>query len=157
VREGQILGGKLHGQGRYAAPGGSQVFEGQFVRNLLCGPGKEYLDGQVVYEGEFQNDARHGKGKLTLACGGFVVGDFRHGQPHGRVHEVRIEPQGSRVQYKGEVLRGKWAGVGVLTDVCGVYSGRFVDGKRHGCGCQVAPSGRKLLGEWQYGAFLDAI
>lgn len=154
VREGQILHGRIHGSGKYTAPGGTQVFQGKFVQNLLCGPGKEYDGDRLVYEGDFQNDSRHGKGKLMLADGGFVMGDFRHGLPHGRVHEVRIDAQGRRVQYKGEVLRGQWTGLGVLTDVCGEFSGGFLDGRRHGGGCQVSPSGNKLHGTWRYGVFL---
>ncbi|EJK64622.1 hypothetical protein THAOC_14626, partial [Thalassiosira oceanica] len=97
---GQIVGGKMNGNGKITFADGWE-FEGTFVDNSLRegkktfhdvtmegvfgnnglpGPGKVTFDDGEVHEGAFEKGGLHGPGKITFTDGCEIEGDFAHGE-----------------------------------------------------------------------------
>ena len=67
-----------------------------------------------------------------------------------------VDEQGRSFVYKGAVRHGRNTGFAVLEDYKGSYRGYFVDGYRHGHGCQVYKDGTRQEGMWRQGVFVLA-
>lgn len=74
-----------------------ETLTGEWVDDMLTGPGKSVRDDGTVYEGDFLDGVRHGFG--TLTPGGDSAGRYEGAWVAGRRHgRGRIElPDGSTV------------------------------------------------------------
>ena len=99
IYEGEMINGKMHGQGKKYKKDGSFLYEGSWVRDKYQGKGREvknndiregdwfngklhgkgkYSNPYVTYEGDWYDGKLHGKGKYTWQTGS-EEGDFVHG------------------------------------------------------------------------------
>ena len=109
VYKGQMIDGKISGEGSFNNPHTGELREGVFKDGVLHGRGKFVTCKREVYEGEFFEGELHGMGRFKDKNGDIYEGEFRHGHKSGR---------GKMVYANGDV-----------------YEGYFHDDLRHGHGC----------------------
>eukprot|EP00735_Rhodelphis_limneticus_P001251 TRINITY_DN11834_c0_g1::TRINITY_DN11834_c0_g1_i1::g.16518::m.16518 TRINITY_DN11834_c0_g1::TRINITY_DN11834_c0_g1_i1::g.16518 ORF type:complete len:324 (+),score=18.06,sp/Q5PPV3/MORN3_XENLA/38.01/6e-33,MORN/PF02493.15/0.00026,MORN/PF02493.15/3.7e-05,MORN/PF02493.15/4.1e-06,MORN/PF02493.15/0.00043,MORN/PF02493.15/6e-08,MORN/PF02493.15/0.0053,MORN/PF02493.15/29,NVEALA/PF14055.1/0.16 TRINITY_DN11834_c0_g1_i1:82-972(+) len=112
------------------------------------------------YNGEWKNNFRHGHGTLWRTVDGekkrIYEGGWKHGFRDGR--GIVTYPDGSR--YEGEFKAGVRNGLGKMEYAApttanklyrngDVYSGEWLDDKRHGFGVLMCPNGDRYEGFWQ--------
>lgn len=119
------------------------TYEGDFFKGYAHGVGiKTDPTTGERYEGEFRKSQMHGKGVITGPNGERYVGDLIHNTMHGQC--VFDDEHGC---YKGQYVRGKRHGYGVMTYKDGsAYDGDWVENERNGTGCQSFTSGDKYRG-----------
>lgn len=109
--------GRKHGKGKRTwdgAGGFRNVYEGDWVEDVIQGEGAYTVNGEVLYEGEFERNMFHGKGKLRI----------------------------KNATYEGQMFDNRMHGQGKLTyDSGAVYTGEFVNGKKMGECVYVYPDG----------------
>lgn len=155
-RGGKLLGryqggmafGRLHGEGvlNYAAEGGYNRYEGDFVNGELL--------GRLVYEGAngdrfegmVENDGRKGAGVFMSAGGDWYEGEIEDGLYHGK--GVLVLKDGGRLD--GRFVAGKADGKGVFTALDGsTYEAVFVQGKIDGKVIVTRPDGSREEQIWK--------
>eukprot|EP00937_MAST-01D_sp_MAST-1D-sp2_P003252 g3252.t1 len=126
VYEGELLGARMHGRGRYVWPDGT-TYEGSFAHGAITGEGAyAWADGST-YVGGVQDGLRHGEGVFT--CGGECPS-----------------------RYEGQWENGQRSGQGTLFyDEKGTswYKGQFLENMRHGQGNIRYASGNTYEGGWE--------
>jgi hypothetical protein len=107
------------------------VYEGEFLNNMMHGKGVfRYANGNI-YEGDFYEDKRHGTGVFRYANGDLYEGNFYDGNFRGR----GVFKFANGNVYEGEYRDGKWDGKGIFKFASGnVYEGEFQNDERHGRG-----------------------
>ena len=80
--EGQLRGGKQHGNGTMTWANGDR-YEGQWQNGRRHGIGKLQLADGGRYEGQWANDKRSGQGTFTWPDGGRYEGQWQNGKRHG--------------------------------------------------------------------------
>ncbi|MEZ5783643.1 MAG: hypothetical protein R3D70_18930 [Rhizobiaceae bacterium] len=103
--EGELRGGRIHGNGRLEARSG-EILEGTFVNGRLEGKGVRIGADGSRYEGNFLNGVASGQGKLAFRTGEIYVGPFAGGLRHG--HGRTILAGGT--SYESEWSRGRELG-----------------------------------------------
>jgi uncharacterized caspase-like protein len=104
---GEVVNGRLHGQGTWTHPDGRK------------------------YVGEHKDGTLHGQGTYTWASGNKYIGEFKDGKQHGQ--GTITWSNGDK--YAGEFKDGKRHGQGTITWSNGdKYAGEFKDGNRTGQG-----------------------
>ena len=87
VTEGYIgdrnFNGKAHGNGRYTFDNGD-VYEGDWVDDIMVGKGKFISADGNVYEGDWVDDKMTGKGNFKFASGDSYEGDWLCGMRTGK-------------------------------------------------------------------------
>ena len=127
VYEGQVLNGKMHGQGTYHFSNGD------------------------VYVGNFYMNGRQGKGIYTHSNGAKYVGDFKDGRPHGQ--GTYYYDNGDR--YVGMFVEEEMHGHGTYEyDNGDRYTGQYKKGQPHGLGTYVTATGKQLVGTWENGQLM---
>ncbi|MCL2061972.1 MAG: TIR domain-containing protein [Firmicutes bacterium] len=97
--EGEFLGKKKHGQGKFYFTNGDR-YEGEFKDDRTNGQGKYFWVDGNRYEGEFKNDIKHGQGIYYFSNGS---------RYEGGIAEDKINGFGIYYNAKGEVMnKGMW-------------------------------------------------
>ncbi|KAL9178270.1 hypothetical protein ACHAXT_001698 [Thalassiosira profunda] len=146
---GQLKGGKPHGQGRLDW-GDGDVYEGEFKEGVGCGRGAfKWADGRF-YDGEWREGEQHGKGTYRWGDGRIYEGEFAGGAVHG--WGAMTWPSGR--MYEGQWAEGNMHGNGKMVHPTGeIFEGEFKDGYLHGKGKVKYPSGVICEGIWMKGKF----
>lgn len=155
--EGDVVSGKLHGQGTLSHAVTGEVYQGAFCEGKRHGRGVQKCGdasrtdsaagrrGCVTYEGEWWQGQRHGHGCLTLENGDVYEGSFEHDRISG---SGKYRHADGRV-YVGEFNDGVKHGRGTLTQLSGdAYTGAFVRGRMTGEGTARYATGRTFAGVW---------
>ena len=122
IFEGQWKAGVAHGYGVLLKSDLGRV-EGQFVEGMLHGHCCEYFPDESYFYGNYERGLKQGFGEY----------DSGH----------------SGLKYRGQFLRGKADGAGVLTYPSGErFQGQFKDNKREGFGILTKPDGILVKGCW---------
>ena len=172
--EGQLLNGKMHGQGTYTWGSGTRHvgkfrngkftgrgtrtwasgnrYEGDWHDNKMHGQGTyTWADGRR-YKGEFRNDKRTGRGTYTWSNGNRYVGDFRDGKLTGRGTFAWGPGKWKGHRYEGEFVDGDRHGQGTyIWPDGGRYVGQLHNSKFHGRGSRTWPNGNRYEGDWHDG------
>ena len=166
---GEIVDGRLQGQGRIDYPNGSLYrggfkdgqwhaqgswqgangdrYEGEFRQGLFEGQGRFSYATGGVYEGQFRGGSLNGEGRYTEA-GLSYEGNFRDGLYHG---QGKLQHDGTT--YQGAFANGQPNGEGSRSDADGEYSGTFVDGQLNGEGAYRGNGGDHYIGRFENDLF----
>ena len=146
--EGEWLGGKRWGRGKYSTKDGD-VYEGNFKNGEMDGYIRYKGANGDVYEGQYQDGLRSGHGRFTWASGDYYQGEWKAGKEHGRGRYLGVQGDFGEGEYKEGVNHG----LGRCRYKNGnVYEGEFVEGKRQGRGRMVYKSLEvEYDGEWKEG------
>ena len=166
---GEIVDGRLQGQGRIDYPNGSLYrggfkdgqwhaqgswqgangdrYEGEFRQGLFEGQGRFSYATGGVYEGQFRGGSLNGEGRYTEA-GLSYEGNFRNGLYHG---QGKLQHDGTT--YQGAFADGQPNGEGSRSDADGEYSGTFVDGQLNGEGAYRGNGGDHYIGRFENDLF----
>jgi len=143
--EGELLGGRPHGQGTVIYRSG-YMFEGHFEHGLesgwcvLCDP----MD-VTVFEGEMTEGQITGYGTFKFESGAMYAGQWRDGLFHGL--GGYFQPDGSK--FEGNWDMGQLSGNGVAVYADGsMYTGSWYFGKKVGKGQLLRPNGYSYTGSW---------
>lgn len=167
---GEIVNGRLQGEGRIDYPNGSRYvgafkdgqwhgtgnwqgangdrYEGEFKQGLFDGPGRFSYATGGVYEGQFKQGALNGKGRYTEP-GLSYEGDFKHDLYDGA---GKLE-SADGTRYEGMFASGQPHGEGKRFDESGKLSGTFVEGRLSGQGVYRGGSGEHYIGGFQNDLF----
>lgn len=85
ILDGHLRGGKKNGQCVYYDEKTRSRYIGNFVNDLLEGPGRRVGDNAEVFEGEFKGGLENGKGVLVTVDGRKIAGNFQNGKVNGEV------------------------------------------------------------------------
>ena len=139
----------IQGDAEQVLPDGS-VYEGELLQGRLHGEGRLESPRGTVYEGEFRRGLMHGEGRITFPDGRVFTGRFEEGEPAG-VMEYRDE---DGYQYRGEVLDWQFHGEGELIDPEGnKYKGYFYQGQPEGEGRYEGADGERYEGNFEQGQY----
>lgn len=162
---GEIVDGRLQGQGRIDYPNGS-LYRGGFKDGQWHGQGSWQGANGDRYEGEFRQGLFEGQGRFSYATGGVYEGQFRGGSLNGegRYTEAGLSYEGNfrdglyhgqgKLQHDGTTYQGAFAngqpnGEGSRSDADGAYSGTFVDGQVNGEGAYRGNGGDHYIGRFE--------
>ena len=166
---GEIVDGRLQGQGRIDYPNGS-LYRGGFKDGQWHGQGSWQGANGDRYEGEFRQGLFEGQGRFSYATGGVYEGQFRGGSLNGegRYTEAGLSYEGNfrdglyhgqgKLQHDGTTYQGAFAngqpnGEGSRSDADGEYSGTFVDGQLNGEGAYRGNGGDHYIGRFENDLF----
>ena len=166
---GEIVDGRLQGQGRIDYPNGSH-YRGGFKDGQWHGQGSWQGANGDRYEGEFRQGLFEGQGRFSYATGGVYEGQFRGGSLNGegRYTEAGLSYEGNfrdglyhgqgKLQHDGTTYQGAFAnghpnGEGSRSDADGEYSGTFVDGQLNGEGAYRGNGGDHYIGRFENDLF----
>ena len=138
--------GQWHGQGSWQGANGDR-YEGEFRQGLFEGQGRFSYATGGVYEGQFRGGSLNGEGRYTEA-GLSYEGNFRDGLYHGQG-----ELQHDGTTYQGAFANGQPNGEGSRSDADGEYSGTFVDGQLNGEGAYRGNGGDHYIGRFENDLF----
>lgn len=166
---GEVIDGRLQGQGRIDYPNGSHYrggfkdgqwygrgiwqgangdrYEGEFRQGLFEGKGRFSYATGGVYEGQWRAGSLNGKGRYTEP-GLHYEGDFKDGLYHG---QGTLQHDGTT--YQGEFTNGQPSGEGSRRDADGEYSGTFIDGQLNGQGSYQGGDGDHYIGRFENDLF----
>ena len=161
-RGGKLLGrfqggmafGRLHGSGvmHYAAEGGYNRFEGDFVNGEMLGHLVYEGANKDRFEGMVEDDGNKGVGVFVDAGGEWYEGEIKDGLYHGK--GVLVLKEGG--QLTGHFAAGKAHGEGVFTAADGVvYETNFVEGKIDGKVIVTHPDGTREEQLWKMDKRID--
>lgn len=125
--------GKFFGEGKRLFRDGS-FYEGQWENDKKCGRGRQVLPTGVVYDGDWKENVFDGRGSYIDESGNKYEGEWKGGKREGEGVQIYTD----KTEYHGEWRENLYHGTGVLIDGEreDMYTGSFVDGKRHGKGKQ---------------------
>lgn len=166
---GEIVDGRLQGQGRIDYPNGS-LYRGGLKDGQWHGQGSWQGANGDRYEGEFRQGLFEGQGRFSYATGGVYEGQFRGGSLNGegRYTEAGLSYEGNfrndlyhgqgKLQHDGTTYQGAFAngqpnGEGSRSDTDGEYSGTFVDGQLNGEGAYRGNGGDHYIGRFENDLF----
>ena len=166
---GEIVDGRLQGQGRIDYPNGS-LYRGGFKDGQWHAQGSWQGANGDRYEGEFRQGLFEGQGRFSYATGGVYEGQFRGGSLNGegRYTEAGLSYEGNfrdglyhgqgKLQHDGTTYQGAFAdgqpnGEGSRSDADGEYSGTFVDGQLNGEGAYRGNGGDHYIGRFENDLF----
>lgn len=138
--------GQWHGQGSWQGANGDR-YEGEFRQGLFEGQGRFSYATGGVYEGQFRGGSLNGEGRYTEA-GLSYEGNFRNGLYHG---QGKLQHDGTT--YQGAFANGQPNGEGSRSDADGEYSGTFVDGQLNGEGAYRGNGGDHYIGRFENDLF----
>lgn len=138
--------GQWHGQGSWQGANGDR-YEGEFRQGLFVGQGRFSYATGGVYEGQFRGGSLNGEGRYTEA-GLSYEGNFRDGLYHG---QGKLQHDGTT--YQGAFANGQPNGEGSRSDADGAYSGTFVDGQLNGEGAYRGNGGDHYIGRFENDLF----
>jgi hypothetical protein len=122
-------------------------YEGQWLGKKRHGRGR-WRSSAVQYEGEFVNDKQHGQGKQSWKDGRNYEGQFKEGKFGGR-GRMEWHTQAGMLIYEGDYVKDAKHGKGKLTWPDGrCYDGEWVEGKREGVATYTNASGERRVGTW---------
>ncbi|WP_372997010.1 toxin-antitoxin system YwqK family antitoxin [Lutispora sp.] len=138
---GNLVNGKLNGEGKTYYENGKIRSEGFFIDGKLNGEGKTYWDnGRVWREGSFKNDLLEGEGRIYAKDGTLIK--------HGKFKENKLE-----IDYLNGSRKIQYHKNGTIK-----YIGGIKDGKYHGTGTLYNEKREiEFYGEWINGNMLEAI
>ena len=171
--EGEYSNGQRNGKGKeYEHIYEKIEFEGEYKNGKRHGKGKEYFNShdnqELEFEGEYKKGKRHGKGKEYEFGTLIFQGDYLYGFKYkGKSYAKK------KLDFEGEYLNDKkWNGIGYnaagkiiykLINGFGtvkeyglygklIYSGGYLDGKKHGEGIEFNSKGEVIYeGEYSNG------
>ena len=134
---GQTKDNDFHGFGSLYSQTGHLLYIGQWKQGIVCGEGKDYINGILHYEGIFVNGKYQGSGTLYRENGNILYeGGFIGGQRRG---SCKIYDKNGSLEFEGDIEEGvgehmitglgKYYSRGILR-----YEGSFEKGKYHGIG-----------------------
>ncbi|MFC5474889.1 C13 family peptidase [Paraherbaspirillum soli] len=169
---GQLLDGKLHGQGKIVWPNGAW-YEGGFDKGLFSGKGKYQASTGATYEGDFKDGVMTGQGRTVDQHGAVYVGHFANNEFDGKGRYELPDKQ----SYEGDFVKGDFTGNGVYQDKDGsrlagafvkwhvqgvatftgtkgdILEGSFVDNELVGKGRFIGKNGSRYEGEFKNSKF----
>ena len=149
--EGQLLNGKMHGQGTYTWASGTRHV-GEFHNGKFTGRGTRAWANGNRYEGDWHDNTKHGQGTFTWKNGDRYVGDFRNDKRTGRGTFVWGPGKWKGHRYEGGFVDDKLHGQGTYTWPDGSrYEGDWRNDKRTGRGTRTWPNGNRYEGDWHDG------
>ena len=168
VYHGSFRDGYFNGKGKLYMHG-ALVYEGDFQHDKPHGMGRQTPIKGCMCVGDFQNGVLHGMVSVCFVCLFFwvlglvsawtkqrVAWECSDSFQNTQAEITNVDEQGRRFMYKGAVRHGQNTGFAVLEDYKGSYRGYFLDGYRHGHGCQVYNDGTRQEGIWRRGVFVLA-
>ena len=125
-----ILNNNINGKGKEYNYGGIILFEGEYLNGKRNGYGKEYTnEGKLLFEGEYKNDLKwNGKG---YDSSNNIVYELKEGK--GLIKENL--PNFFIMVFSGEYLNGKRHGKGKEYNIYNrelEFEGEYLNGKRNG-------------------------
>lgn len=146
--KGQIIDGRLQGEGRIDWPGGAH-YEGEFDQGQMHGQGV-YTDAQGnQFEGEFRRGVFSGSGRIETADGSHYEGQTRDWRMHGE-GSYRID----EIEYRGQFVQDEFAGQGEHFESGELlYRGEFEYWYYQGEGELMLAGGDRYQGEFDYGLY----
>lgn len=171
IYEGELLNGRLHGEGSLRWPGGSSYIGG-FKNGLMQGEGTYTFADGSVYVGGFVAGAQQGSGQLTDAYGNIYQGTYEQNEfiegtmtdaqgtvYEGRFLQYRLNGEGKLSFAEGSDWQGQFVD-GVLTGTARfrgsngeTYIGDVLNGQYHGTGELTRPDGTRYVGEFEAGYY----
>lgn len=166
LKDGRLASGVLYFDADASATrlGAFERYEGPFMNGMPIPQGTYFYRSGTTWQGQYAplkwnaGSARpNGAGVMTMQDGtvyrGNVVSNALHPDMSGEA-EVRwpAEDVYGRVSYQGFIDNFLPHGRGTMTWQDRHYTGDFSWGKPHGSGTMTFTSGRKLSGNWRYGA-----
>ncbi len=149
IYEGDMLGGKFHGKGKYISHEGWN-YVGGWENHQRSGKGTIRWDNGDVYEGDWEADKRSGKGTYRWANGNLYEGEFVNGKRTGQGVFSWGPGKWEKDRYEGEFQDGMRQGQGAYYYGDGtVYRGQWEQGKKHGQGVYTYSSGNCYDGQWK--------
>ncbi|CAD7960971.1 unnamed protein product [Amoebophrya sp. A25] len=146
VYRGQWYASYKHGKGVFVNPAEKTEYDGDWCEGFRHGRGK-MTSPDFTYHGEFEHDNINGSGSMVYTSTGISYdGEFQDNVRHGR-GILNSENENYNGEWRDDKKNGQ--GVQKIKGV-GVYTGGFVDDKRHGKGEVVYEEGRfkSYSGEW---------
>lgn len=145
---GEILDGRLEGEGTIQWPGGAR-YEGEFGDGVMHGQGVYVDNFGTRYEGEFRDGHLSGRARIDYEDGGYYEGGTRAWLMHGEgVYTVGNQA------YRGTFVEERFSGEGeLLQDGELVYRGEFSDWLYHGRGELVLANGDRYRGRFRFGQY----
>ena len=143
--EGELEGGKAHGQGMATYDNGDS-YEGGWVAGKHHGQGSMQFHDGSNYAGEWENGQFHGSGTLQAKKGHAYTGEWKNGKKEG---------QGSMTYANGDKYLGQWQGNqrqgnGTMYYANGdIYKGQWVAGLKEGKGKLSWGNSSYFQGSWQ--------
>lgn len=105
------------------------IYIGDFKNGSKHGKGLFFFKGKIQYDGYFQNDKYHGEGKLFF---------------------------GGKIVYQGDFVNDLFHGYGKhYINKRLLYEGEFENNQYHGYGSLTRDNGKKLVGDFSLGKFMD--
>lgn len=148
--EGELEGGKAHGQGTWIGPDGER-YEGEWKDGLWDGQGITLFSNGDRFEGSHQKGVFDGLGTYIWSDGDRYLGGFKVNQMHG--YGVYIYSAGGL--YEGEWTEGTKNGQGKRTWADGSqFEGNFVAGNPHGDGKCRNTAGEPGVCRYAHGEFI---
>ena len=173
--EGEYLDDERYGEGKEYDNKGKLTFEGEYIYNYKI-RGKEYNNGKLEYEGEYLFDRKfngkgydnkgkiiyelkNGNGKVKEYYKNQLVfeGEYLNGKINCGVRynintkrkELEIDINTKRKELEIE----KKTNLGKEYDINGklIFTGKYLNGKRHGFGTEYHSNGIKYEGKYYYG------
>eukprot|EP00597_Dinobryon_sp_UTEXLB2267_P012910 CAMPEP_0170112662 /NCGR_PEP_ID=MMETSP0020_2-20130122/9312_1 /TAXON_ID=98059 /ORGANISM="Dinobryon sp., Strain UTEXLB2267" /LENGTH=831 /DNA_ID=CAMNT_0010338641 /DNA_START=18 /DNA_END=2513 /DNA_ORIENTATION=- len=156
---GDIKAGKRDGVGKFMGSS-KQIYEGEWRMGKRNGQGKIFynLEKTVTYSGDWVDDLREGYGVMKYSSGASYEGEWRADKKCGLgIMQWRAtdelysgqwendEPHGT-----GEHIWGEGTMKGTMKkQLCNMYRGSFVAGKREGFGTFFYMNGSQYTGYWK--------
>lgn len=142
--EGEKIGNKKHGNGKYIYPDGS-VYKGEWKNDYMDGFGTLYYPNQCLnYYGNWKEGHFHGKGSIYNNFPGQLK-DF-DGKDFNKIGN-------GWSKYEGVFVMNSKQGAGELFLMNGAsFIGNFQGDMPHGMGIYRTEKGHELRGEWLFGA-----
>jgi hypothetical protein len=150
---GEFKDGKYNGQGTLNFHNGKNYI-GEFKDGIYNGKGTFNGVHGEKYVGEFKNGRFDGQGTSLEQFGDIYVGEFKNGIYDGQ--GTLTKSNGEIKTYVGEFKNDEYEGKGRLTYKNGtIYEGEFKDGKFNGQGILISSVGKKTVGEWKDGNYIN--
>ena len=132
--KGTFVNGYLENYGILYYPNKAIAYEGEFKKSKFHGLGEIFRgDGILVYSGTFKNGKYDGYGNCYMANNGYYYGYWKNGLRHtGNSELITVEEEEEEGEEEDDGDKFK---TGEFRDEHGwVYSGEWVNDKRHGKG-----------------------
>ncbi len=155
IYEGDMVDGKITGEGKQYNYYGELVYEGSFEDSQYSGQGKLYNSGVMIYEGAFSKNMYEGQGSLYNQQGQLIYsGNFSLGQRSGK--GIEYNPNTGLKAYYGDFANDLKEGTGLAYDTDGktvIYEGSFSAGEYSGSGSLYENTVLKYQGDFAKNLF----
>jgi len=161
---GEVKEGLRHGKGTFISPNQVTTYEGEWVEGKREGMGTIYYDEEkaVYYKGQWLANQRSGRGLVVYPSGNTYEGEWKANKKNGKGEMFWA---GTNEKYTGNWKDDRQDGFGehvwlsgneaqldkgdTTKQRCNLYSGQWVNGRRHGIGTFLYANGSQYHGCWE--------